>query len=56
MSDYFQRKRHCDVYNSPLKVTGQDSPGHRKIYAEADFLANYVHDNPEFMKWAEDWK
>ncbi len=39
-----------------LKVTGQDSPGHRKIYAEADFLANFVHDNPEFMKWAEDWK
>jgi hypothetical protein len=39
-----------------LKAIGQDNPAHREIQAKADFLTNFVHDNPEFMKWAEEWK
>ena len=33
-----------------------DSKDHRRVFELAQFLAPFVHDNPEFMKWAEDWK
>lgn len=33
-----------------------DSKDHRRVFELAQFLAPFVHDNPEFMKWAENWK
>jgi hypothetical protein len=39
-----------------LQTVGQDTKEHRTIESTSVFLANFVHDNPEFMKWAEDWK
>jgi hypothetical protein len=33
-----------------------DSPEHAGVYQLGMFLPGFVHDNPEFMKWAEDWK
>lgn len=38
------------------KADNADYPQHRVIYKRAAFLTEFVHDNPEFMKWAEDWK
>ena len=39
-----------------MKANGSDYPQHRVIEERAAFLTEFVHDNPEFMKWAEDWK
>ena len=33
-----------------------DSPEHASVYELGMFLPGFVHDNPEFMKWAEEWK
>lgn len=33
-----------------------DLPEHNSVYELGMFLPGFVHDNPEFMKWAEDWK
>lgn len=33
-----------------------DMPEHNSVYELGMFLPGFVHDNPEFMKWAEDWK
>jgi len=29
---------------------------HEIVYEAGMFLPGFVHDNPEFMKWAEEWK
>ena len=34
----------------------KDAPEHGGVYQLGMFLPGFVHDNPEFMKWAEDWK
>lgn len=33
-----------------------DMPEHNSVYELGMFLPGFVHDNPEFMKWAEEWK
>lgn len=33
-----------------------DTKDHRRVFELAQFLSGFVHDNPEFMKWAEEWK
>lgn len=33
-----------------------DSAEHEIVYEAGMFLPGFVHDNPEFMQWAEDWK
>ena len=33
-----------------------DLPEHAVVYELGMFLPGFVHDNPDFMKWAEDWK
>jgi hypothetical protein len=33
-----------------------DHAEHEIVYEAGMFLPGFVHDNPEFMKWAEDWK
>jgi hypothetical protein len=33
-----------------------DNAEHEIVYEAGMFLPGFVHDNPEFMKWAEDWK
>ena len=35
---------------------GVDSKEHGIIYELGMSTTQFVHDNPEFMKWAEDWK
>ena len=35
---------------------GVDSKEHGVIYELGMSTTQFVHDNPEFMKWAEDWK
>lgn len=34
----------------------QNDKQHAGVYALGMFLPGFVHDNPEFMRWAEDWK
>lgn len=34
----------------------QDSKEHLQVYELGMFLPGFVHDNPEFMKWAENWQ
>lgn len=33
-----------------------DGTEHQVVYPFGMFMPSFVHDNPEFMKWAEDWK
>ena len=33
-----------------------DSPEHESVYDLGMFLSSFVRDNPDFVKWSEDWK
>ena len=50
---------HCTGYPKDNPWWGRFSTGlpeHPEVYKLGMFLPGFVHDNPEFMKWAEDWK
>lgn len=51
---------HCQGYAKDdqrwWKFATNDLPEHGEVYKLGMFLPGFVHDNPEFMKWAEDWK
>lgn len=34
----------------------KDYPEHGAVYAMGMFLPSFVHDNPEFVQWSENWK
>ena len=34
----------------------RDYGEHEIVYEAGMFLPGFVHDNPEFMKWAEHWE
>jgi hypothetical protein len=36
------------------RVTFGDAQ-HQEVYKLGQFMPSFVHDNPEFMAWAEDW-
>ena len=52
---------HCNVTADSLDGAGwepltHDLPEHAGVYELGMFLPGFVHDNPDFMKWAEDWE
>ena len=50
---------HCRGYESDKAWWTKyavGSPEHPEVYKLGMFMPVFVHDNPEFMRWAEDWK
>jgi len=52
---------HCGITADSIEASNwgpdtKDIREHASVYEVGMFLPGFVHDNPDFMKWAEDWK
>ena len=45
-----------DVKKANWYPYATDLKEHEQVYELGMFMSDFAHDNPEFMKWAEDWK